>query len=847
MASTYDDSFYFGHWFREMRHSPCFMAPLSLFFFFIFGIFALFNMLIAFPGLILGLILAPILQRHSWYVEFLYPWNIARWGHFLLISRSSRIGKAADKNRGFHSRAIEQRIEVIPGRIYIHPIPQWLDNVGYLVVCLPTPPKKEQNQSAMITIDESATDQIVALVVDCGEAEAIVRAVELIQNFHYGKKKIEIQSILSTHKHHDHTGGNGELLANKMGSKIKRVFGGAVERVPHCTDFLTNGELLTLPHSQSNDMNQLVEIEAIAVPAHTRGSLVYRLSAKMAGTTEFLFTGDTIFSGGGGVPFEADIGQETEKQLSKSSGSTFFRGGIGPIATERCFSEIISRTMPNDNSVESGDRILIFPGHEYTAELLSRQFQSNIEACRWRLFTPKDFFETASQMYIALHRRSLPHNTGKLLCIPSTLSREVYINPNFRSMKRTGEMVVRAINFWYENFCLAKVSPTMSMDKKYKRTGETVSNKTPSATRSWTMDASNFNRDVFTTIYTADLESVIEQLGSGKLGKKEGAAKLNEIAKRLSEPVVNKRAIPGLLPSDKNIWRGISGLARLGSGASAMTLSDSRNMKLPPPIDSNSDRILISINRLLLVLGRLGLLQTEDDDDITHKVKQLWTEACAHMKDDDTDAEWVGKWDEIELGVLKWTLYGVPSNQPSWFSKTFCMPCSPKPRSYPEHPADHMKQKSGELVSHDVYTCLLCRNATGCMEVDGTDQEQIPELEETPSDEAMELSINVVDDIDEPEKSKAAAHETLSNHDEEGMEIPLDELALPQHHEPKLAAQEAVSDVEEGTEIPLDELAPPQHHEQKLAAQETVSDHEQGREMPLDELAHHLSLKEHNM
>jgi glyoxylase-like metal-dependent hydrolase (beta-lactamase superfamily II) len=879
MVATYDDSFYIGHWFREMRHSPCFMAPLSLFFFFIFGIFAFLNMMIAFPGLILGLILSPILQRNSWYVEFLYPWNIARWGHLLLISRSSRLGKATGKNRGFHSRAIEQRIEVIPGRVYIHPIPQWLDNVGYLVVCLPTPPKKERNQSAMITIDESTTDQIVALLVDCGEAEAVVGAVELIQDFHYGKKKIEIQSILSTHKHHDHTGGNGELLAHKMGRKIKRVFGGAVERVPHCTDFLTNGELLTLPHSQSNDMNQSIEIEAIAVPAHTRGSLVYRLSAKMLGTTEFLFTGDTIFSGGGGVPFEADIGQETEKQLSKSSGSTFFRGGIGSIATERCFSEIIARTMPNDNSVESGDRILIFPGHEYTADLLSRQFQSNIEACRWRLFSPKDFFETASQMYVALHRRSLPHNTGKLLCIPSTLSREVYINPNFRSLKRTGEMVVRAINFWYEHFCLVKVSTPLRIDKKYKKTGKIVSSKTPSDTRSWTMDASNFNRDVFTTIYTADLESVIEQLSSGKLGKKEGAAKLNEIAKRLSEPVVNKRAIPGLLPSDKNIWKGISGLARLGSGASAMSLSDSRNMKLPPPIDSNSDRILVSINRLLLVLGRLGLLQTEDDDDITHKVKQLWTEASAHIKDEDADTEWVGKWDEIELGVLKWTLYGVPSNQPSWFSKAFCMPCSNanKPRIYPEHPADHMKQKSGELVSHDVYTCLLCRNATGCMEVDGMDQEQTPELEETPSDEQMELSINVGDDIDEPEISETAAHEILSHHEEEGTEIPLDEFAPPQHYEQNLAAQEAVSDIEDATEIPLDELvppqqheqklvaqeavsddeqgreiphdelAPPQHHEPKLGAQETVSDDEQGREMPLDELAHHLSLKEHNM
>eukprot|EP00980_Cylindrotheca_fusiformis_P020711 scaffold7738_cov133-Cylindrotheca_fusiformis.AAC.20 len=831
---VYDDSFYFGHRFRELRHSPCFMAPLSLFFLVIFGVFGMVSLFLNFPGLVLGLILAPILQRNSWYVEFLYPWSIARWGHFLLIARSSRLSKAADKNRGFHSRAVEQRIEVVPGRVYIHPIPQWLDNVGYLVVCLP--PARKGN--------------IVGLVVDCGEAEAVVRAVELVERFHYGKRQIEIQSILSTHKHHDHTGGNGDLLAHEKGSKITRVFGGAVEKVPHCTDFVTNGELLTLPHSQSNDMNQLVEIEAIAVPSHTRGSLVYRLSGKFGASTEFLFTGDTVFSGGGGVAFEADIGFETEKDISRSHGNTFFRGGIGAMSSERCFAEIVSRSMPMDNSFQSGDRILIFPGHEYTSELLSRQFQANVEACRWRLFSPKDFFQTASQLYLALHRRTLPHNTGKLLCVPSTLSREVYINPTLRSMKRSGEMVVRAIQFWFDNFCKKRVIPPKDMGK-YKKKGEVDSPKTDSTTKSWTMDANNFNRDVFTTIYTEDLESVIQDLASGKLGKNEGAAKLREMSTRLSIPVVNKRAIPGFLPSDKNIWKGVSGLARLGSGPSAMTLSDSRKMKLPPPIDSNSDRILISMNRLLLVLGRLGLLQTEDGEDIEHKVKQLWTEASDLMNDGDADTEWGEKLDEIELGVLKWTLFGVPSNQPSWISKNFCMPCSkvPEPREFPEHPACHMKQKAGELVSHDVYTCLLCRNATGCLDVDELDQEIQPASSETPSDEDVGLEVSITDangvgdasGVDAPEPGTTEARE------KEGAAIPDDEKVHSQPQEQKPAEEESIPAVQEDEEIPFDAVeTPPPRARPNLVVnvQETVSDDEEGTEMPLDELAHHLLLKD---
>ena len=49
------------------------------------------------------------------------------------------------------------------------------------------------------------------------------------------------------------------------------------------------------------------------------------------------------------------------------------------------------------------------------------------------------------------------------------------------------------------------------------------------------------------------------------------------------------------------------------------------------------------------------------------------------------------------------------------------MPCSPSTREthrvYPEHPGSNMSKKSGDLVSHDVTECNLCRNATGCVQL----------------------------------------------------------------------------------------------------------------------------------
>ncbi|KAL3943573.1 MAG: hypothetical protein SGBAC_002354 [Bacillariaceae sp.] len=743
MTELYDDSFYFGRWFREMRHSKLLMTPVALLFFVLFGVVALFNLVMSFPGVILGLVLAPVLRRSAYYIEFLYPWAVAKWGHFFVVNRgANKKYKKSDKNRGFHSRTIEQRVEVVPGRVYIHPIPQFGDNLGYLVVCLP-----------------ATKDKIIAFMVDVGQADSTVRAIELIQEFHYRKKKIEIQSILCTHKHHDHTGGTLALMNHKsdMGKSITRVFGGTVEKVPQCTDSVANGDIVELPKSKSNNMNLLVEVEVIAVPAHTRGSVVFRLRPKVSvGLSEFLFMGDAMFSGGAGVPFESDVGQETEKQLNKANGNSFFRGGIGGIAVERCFAEILSRTMPNDNSVESLERILIFTGHEYTTELLARQFNAQMESCRWRLFSPKDFFETAAQLYMAIHRRSLPHNTGKLLTLPSPLSREIYINPNFRSMKRSGEFVIRAINFWYDNFCKFKAAPALhDQEKEKKKQKRNMVQKTASQTKSWTLDAGNYSHNTFTTVYTEDLEDLIKNIESGKVGRKQGAAKLREITQKLDVPTVNKRPIPGFLPSDKNIWRGVSGLARLGSKPSGMTLSDSRKMNTAPPIDSNSDRILISLQRLLLVLGRLGFLQTEEGKDITYRVKQLFREASIIMRLE-FDAEMDETQDEIELGVLKWVLYGVESSQPSCLAKTCCMPFSSEAtqREFPQHPAVHFKKKVGELVSHDIYTCKLCRHATGCFDVSSLDNPNQnhaePDLEdETPSDE-LGLEIPLNDEFEPP-------------------------------------------------------------------------------------------------
>lgn len=212
-----------------------------------------------------------IQQTHFLHTEFLYPTGLARWGHLFLVKLSSKKGK--DK---FHSRTLEQRIEVVPDKVYIHPISQLLDNLAYLIVC-----------------NSSEQGPLVAVLVDCGDAQAYIEQMNAIRERHYENREMQLHAVLCTHKHHDHTAGNRGLLEHYK--TLEKIYGAVAERVPECNHTVANGDLLELPEIKGNDMNAWVEIEVICVPGHTRGSVAYALRTKGNHPTSFLFTGDTMF------------------------------------------------------------------------------------------------------------------------------------------------------------------------------------------------------------------------------------------------------------------------------------------------------------------------------------------------------------------------------------------------------------------------------------------------------------------------------------------------------------------------------------------------------------------------
>jgi hydroxyacylglutathione hydrolase len=157
-------------------------------------------------------------------------------------------------------------------------------------------------------------------LVDASEAGPVLQALET-----HGLK---LGAILSTHHHHDHVGGNEELVAHFPGIP---VYGSAHDRgrIPKQTHFVAHGDTLDVVG---------LRLECLLVPAHTLGAVSYAGHGAV-------FTGDTLFAGGCGRLFEG-----TPAMMNESLNVT-----LGALP----------------------DETLVYCGHEYTAKNL--EFAAHVE------------------------------------------------------------------------------------------------------------------------------------------------------------------------------------------------------------------------------------------------------------------------------------------------------------------------------------------------------------------------------------------------------------------------------------------------------------------------------------
>lgn len=129
-------------------------------------------------------------------------------------------------------------------------------------------------------------EQKIAAVVDPAEASPVLRSLETLN--------AELVAIFNTHHHHDHVGGNQELIARFPNVC---VYGGVEDkgRIPGQQVFLQEGSQVTFA-------DRIAEV--FFVPGHTRAHIAYYFPPHAAGEAGELFCGDTLFAGGCGRLFE---------------------------------------------------------------------------------------------------------------------------------------------------------------------------------------------------------------------------------------------------------------------------------------------------------------------------------------------------------------------------------------------------------------------------------------------------------------------------------------------------------------------------------------------------------------
>ena len=132
---------------------------------------------------------------------------------------------------------------------------------------------------------------------------------------------LKLQSIVNTHHHWDHSGGNSKILA------------GLSEKVPIIGGKDCQGVTETPADRSSFSIGKDIKVTAYYTPCHTEDSICWFMEDKSK-NQRVVFTGDTLFIGGCGRFFEGTP-EEMHQALNKTLAS-----------------------LPDDTKV--------FPGHEYT-------------------------------------------------------------------------------------------------------------------------------------------------------------------------------------------------------------------------------------------------------------------------------------------------------------------------------------------------------------------------------------------------------------------------------------------------------------------------------------------------
>ena len=228
--------------------------------------------------------------------------------------------------------------------------------------------------------------------------------------------ELNLTAILTTHKHHDHAGGNHEL--QKACGGTLAVYGHALDDCAGVTRRVSPGDVVRVGQTR---------LGVVHVPCHTTGHVVYAVLGNGDGADGD--RSETVSPAGASVDERASDANEGDdggggadafdarRVEALFTGDAVINGGVGAFfhgGPRDCYDNlhVRLRKMP--------DAALVFSGHEY--------MQMNLKYARWLDESCEATASAARQVAARRHRG--------LSTMPSSLAVERRVNPYFRVRDR---------------------------------------------------------------------------------------------------------------------------------------------------------------------------------------------------------------------------------------------------------------------------------------------------------------------------------------------------------------------------------------------------------------------------
>ena len=162
----------------------------------------------------------------------------------------------------------------------------------------------------------------MAVIIDPGQAKPVLDLLE--------KQNLNVAAILLTHHHWDHINGVEGILQKCPAP----VYGPAKSFLPFCNRPVVGGETITIPEAE-------LHFNVLEIPGHTLDHVAYQ-------GHKWIYTGDTLFSGGCGRIFEGSPDQfyNSLQKLASLDPETQIYCGHEYTAKNLKFAEVVEPDNP---------------------------------------------------------------------------------------------------------------------------------------------------------------------------------------------------------------------------------------------------------------------------------------------------------------------------------------------------------------------------------------------------------------------------------------------------------------------------------------------------------------------